>query len=117
MTKFVTVVIVTGMAVVFSASAMAEGWRIGNWEPPKKEVSLVLKDVSLGTFQQPVGPTPIAPLAVSAQANCVGAISANCAGVRVMPACAIQRVGCAGRLGGFFSRFRQARARARLGCN
>jgi len=123
MTKFVTAAILTAFTVVFTASAMAEGWRIGNWEPPKNEVSPVLKDVSLGTFQLPVAPAQIArPVVVSVQANCVGA--ASCVGVvAVLPACAIQPArACAGRSGGwFFGRRiqanRRARAQARMGCN
>lgn len=119
MMKFVTVVMVLACTVVFSTAAMAEGWKIGNWEPPKNEVSLVLKDVSLGRFVQ-VPPAPIAP---SVTAGCAGVISANCRGRAVIPACAIQPIrACSGRSGGwFFGRRmlanRQARASARMGCN
>ena len=128
MTKFVTAVIVTAFTVVFSASAMAEGWKIGNWEPPKKEQSPVLKEVSLGIFQEPA-----AIISVQARSNCVGVVAVNCAGVArascvgavqvqcVQMACS-QQVGCAGRSGGWFfgrrmQRNRQARANARMGCN
>ncbi len=123
MTKFVTAVIVVAFTVVFSTAAMAEGWRIGNWEPPKKEQSPVSKTVSLGQFVQ----VPPAPIAQPVTASCVGA-QASCVGlVQVMPACAIQPArACSGRSVNVNGRWfpgrrmlanRQARAQARMGCN
>ncbi len=128
MMKFVTMVMAVAFTAVLSAAVMADnGWKIGNWEPPKNEVSPVFKDVSLG-LQQPVAP---ATISVQVRANCAGAIAASCVGRLVVPACAIQpacfqQVGCAGRSvnvnglwfpGRRMLANRQARAQARMGCN
>ena len=78
MTKFVAVVMILASTIVFSASAMAEGWKIGNWEPPTK--APVLKPVSLnvdwGTTAAPASPVVVvAPMATHAAAGCSGARS------------------------------------------
>ena len=57
MTKFVTAVMAVAFTVVFSVSALADGWKIGNWEPPTKPV---VKAVS---FNADWGTTAVAPAA------------------------------------------------------
>ena len=104
MTKFVTVVMAVAFAVVFSAAALADGWKIGNWEPPTK--APVVKAVS---FNADWGAPAVAAVA-----------SASCSGMaqHSHAAPARQRAGCSGRGGGWFLGWRiaanrQARANAR----
>ena len=104
MAKFVTVVLAVAVSVVFGASAIAGGWKTGNWEPPKK--APVVKAVSLNADW---GTTAVAPAASVAPAGCRGMAQHT----HAEPA---QRAGCNGR--GWFRGFlmnaranRQARAR------
>jgi len=107
MTKFVAVVIFVAFTIVFSSSAMAEGWKIGNWEPPTKAARL--KAVSLNDW----GTSAVEPVATVAAAGCSGVVQHS----HAAPA---MRAGCSsGRGGGwFFGRRimanRQARAQARF---
>lgn len=102
MTKFVTTVIgVAFFVAVFGAAALAEGWKIGNWEPPTK--APMVKAVSLNADWG----TP----AVVAPAGCSGMVQHS----HAAPA---MRAGCSGsgRFVGWRIRAnRQARARARMG--
>ena len=105
MTKFVTVVLAVAFGVLTSASALAEGWEFGNWEPPTKapavkSVALIAADWGATAVQPAVAP-----------AGCSGMVQHT----HVEPA---QRAGCSG--GGFFGLWRrvaanrQARAQARF---
>ena len=107
MTKFVTMVMAVEFTVVLSAAVMADnGWKIGNWEPPKVPM---VKAVS---FNADWGTTAEAPVSSVAPAGCRGMVQ------HAEPA---QRAGCSGRgrfLGwpGWRIRAnRQARAQARVG--
>ena len=104
MTKFVTMVMAVAFTVVFSAAAaLADGWKIGNWEPPTK--TLLVKAVS---FNADWGtPAVVAPAAV-APAGCSGMVQHS----HAEPA---QRAGCNGRGGGwFFGRRVMANRQARF---
>ena len=87
MTKFVTMVIgVAFFVVVFSAAALADGWMIGNWEPPTK--APLVKVVS---FNADWGTTAVAPVTSVAPAGCRGMVQHSHE--------PIQRAGCSGRRG------------------
>lgn len=102
MTKFVTVVLAVAFVIVGSAAALADGWKIGNWEPPTK--APMVKAVSLNADWGTPAPVPsVAP------AGCRGMAQ------HAEPA---QRAGCNGRGGGWFlgkwiMENRRARAQAR----
>ena len=108
MTKFVTVVMAVAFAVVFSAAALAEGWKIGNWEPPTKPM---VKSVSLNADW---GTTAVAPAAAVAPVGCRGTANASGATWMVFGGPARR----SGRGGGWFPgkwimANREARANAR----
>ena len=74
MTKFVVTAIAVAFTVVFSAAALADGWKIGNWEPPTK--APVVKAVSFNAdWGTPV--VAIAPAAPVAPARCSGMAKAS----------------------------------------
>ena len=105
MTKFVTIVMAVAFTVVFSTAALADGWKIGNWEPPTKApiVKAVSFNADWGTA------VPVAPAASVAPAGCRGMVQHS----HAEPA---QRAGYNG--GGWFLGWRiaanrEARARAR----
>ena len=103
MTKFVAVVLTVAFGVLFSATAMAEGWKIGNWEPPTK--APLVKAVSLNADWGTAPAVSVAP------AGCRGMVQHS----HAAPA---MRAGCSGRGGGWFLGWRiaanrEARARAR----
>ena len=99
MTKFVTVAMAVAFTVVFSASALADGWTFGNWEPPTK--SPMVKAVS---FNADWGTPAVAPTASVAPAGCRG---------MVQHAAPAMRAGCSGR-GWFFGRRVMANRQARF---
>ena len=102
MTKFVTAVMAVAFTVVFSAAVMADGWRIGNWEPPKAPM---VKAVSLNADW---GTAAVAPASPVAPAGCSGMVQHT----HAAPA---QRAGCSGRGGGwFFGRRIMANRQARF---
>ena len=103
MTKFVAMVMAMAFGVLFTASALADGWTFGNWEPPTKPV---VKAVSLNADW---GAPAVAPVPSVAPAGCRGMAQHS----HAEPA---QRAGCDGRgwfLGKFIMANRQARADAR----
>ncbi len=109
MTKFVAVVMVVALTVVFSASALADGWKIGNWEPPTK--APVLKTVSLNAdWGTPA--VQVAPAMTVGEAGCSGLVRVE----YVQQACSNGRLG-GGRwfLGRRIMANRRARASARMG--
>ena len=107
MTKFAAVVMVVAFTIVFSASAMAGGWKIGNWEPPTK--APVLKTVALNAdWGAPAVAASPAPVAV---AGCSGVVRVE----YVQRACS-QRFGVGRRfLGWRIMANSRARAQARVG--
>lgn len=101
MTKFVTTVIgVAFFVAVFGAAALAEGWKIGNWEPPTKTKAVSL-NADWGT---PAVEPSVAP------AGCRGMVQHS----HAAPA---MRVGCSNSGGWFLGKRMMAnrQARARMG--
>ncbi len=79
MTKFALAVIVVAFTVVCSASAMAEGWNFGDWEPPTK--APMVKAVSLvADWGAPAA--SVSPVAPHAAAGCSGMVRAEPASSR-----------------------------------
>ena len=116
MTKFVAAVIGVAFTIVFSSSALAGGWKIGNWEPPTK--APVLKAVSLNAdWGTPA--VAVAPVVTVATAGCSGAARIESVPLAIMYVMeARERATCNGRGGGWFlgkriMANRRARAQAR----
>ncbi len=108
MTKFVTRVMAVAFMVVFSRAALADGWKIGNWEPPTKAPAL--KAVSLNAdWGATAAASPVAA------AGCSGVVRVEF----IQPV--RERAACSGRSrllgwpGWRIRANRQARAQARMG--
>jgi len=111
MTKFVTMVMVVAFMLVYCASALADGWKMGNWEPPTK--APVLKAVAFVAADWGAPVSPVVQSAVVSPAGCSGMVQHT----HAEPA---QRAGCNGRGGRWFlgkriMANRKARALARMG--
>ena len=107
MTKFVATVIAIAFTVVFSAAALADGWKIGNWEPPTKApvVKAVSFNADWGTVVAPASP---------AAAGCSGVARIESVPLAIKYVMeAREQAMCSGRGGWFLGKRIMANRRAR----